>query len=385
MASGAFRREVAPFTGELTLLPIAKDLTALGELRRLTLTNAPAYNPRWTADSAEILFSGKGGLWRLRIAGDGAAERLPFVGEDGATPVLSAPQGDRATRLAYVRVYTDHNIWRVDTASPGAPATSPPVVAIASTRRDAIAHFAPDGRHVTFTSMRSGDNEIWRADSSGADAVQLTFMGANPGWPRWSPGGDQIAFHSNPDGNAEIFLVPAEGGKPRNLTSHPAVDTFPTFSRDGRWVYLSSTRAGAPAIWKMPAAGGPAIQVTTGLGMMAIESEDGTQLYYTESATTNTPATLWRVPVAGGAAVKLTEGVNSTSFDVVKNGIYYLAQIAGETQLRYFDLASRMTTTVAGNLGNVDFGLAASPDGRSILFTRTDSSVNDLMLVDDFR
>jgi hypothetical protein len=30
-------------------------------------------------------------------------------------------------------------------------------------------------------------------------------------------------------------------------------------------------------------------------------------------------------------------------------------------------------------------GLSASRDGRTILFARVDSSVNDLMLVDDFR
>jgi hypothetical protein len=49
------------------------------------------------------------------------------------------------------------------------------------------------------------------------------------------------------------------------------------------------------------------------------------------------------------------------------------------------DLASRKSITVAGNLGPVEFGLGASPDGRTILYTRTDSTVNDLMLVDDFR
>ena len=347
-----FRREVSPFTGELTLLPLAKDLTAAGEPRRLTSANMPAYNPRWTPDSAEVLFSAKAGLWRLRISGDGTPERLPFVGEDGLMPVVSSPQADRAARLVYVRSYTDANIWRVETASPGAPATSPPAVAISSTRRDALAHFAPDGRHVTFMSTRSGENEIWRAESSGTEAVQLTFMGANPGWPRWSPSGDQIAFHSNPEGNGDIILVPAEGGKPRNLTSHPATDTFPTFSRDGRWIYFSSTRSGAPAIWKMPASGGPAIQVSAGLGMMAIESADGASLYYTEAGSTNRPATLWRVPVAGGAAVKITEGVNSTGFDVTNSGIYYLEQAAGETRLQYFDLATRKTITVAGNLGN---------------------------------
>ena len=157
---------------------------------------------------------------------------------------------------------------------------------------------------------------------------------------------------------ADIILVPAEGGKPRNLTSHPATDTFPTFSRDGRWVYFSSTRSGQSMIWKIPVSGGPAVQVSAGPGMMAIESPDGAYLYYTESTNTNRPAPLWRIPVAGGAAVKITDGVNSTSFDVVNGGIYYLEQVAGDTRLQYFDLALRKAITVAGNLGNVDFGLA---------------------------
>ena len=381
----AFRREVAPFTGELMLLPLGKDLTTAGEPRRLTPNELPAYSPRWTPDSAEILFSAKGALWRLGISGEGRPERLPFVGEDGVAPIVSNPKTGSPARLAYVRIYTDANIWRIDTPTPGAPALSPPRVAIASTRRDGIANIASDGHQVAFTSMRSGENEIWRADVSGTGAVQLTFMAANPGWPRWSPTGEQIAFHSNPDGNADIILVPAEGGKPRNLTSHPAQDTFPTFSRDGQWVYFSSTRSGQAMIWKMPSSGGPAVQVSAGLGMMAIESPDGAYLYYTESTISNSPAPLLRIPIAGGPAVKITDGVNSTSFDVVDGGIYYLERVAGDTRLQYFDLALRKAITVAGNLGNVDFGLGASGDGRTILFTRVDSSVNDLMLVENFR
>ena len=47
--------------------------------------------------------------------------------------------------------------------------------------------------------------------------------------------------------------------------------------------------------------------------------------------------------------------------------------------------AFRRSTTVARNLGSNVEGLAISPDGRTILYSRTDSSVDDLMLVENFR
>jgi hypothetical protein len=66
-------------------------------------------------------------------------------------------------------------------------------------------------------------------------------------------------------------------------------------------------------------------------------------------------------------------------------GIHYLDRSAGETRLRYFDLATRRSTTVVRNLGNVDVPITASSDGRIILYARQDSSVDDLMLVENFR
>ncbi len=40
---------------------------------------------------------------------------------------------------------------------------------------------------------------------------------------------------------------------------------------------------------------------------------------------------------------------------------------------------------MARNLGDVDNPLTASADGRTILYGRVDSSVDDLMLVENFR
>jgi hypothetical protein len=94
---------------------------------------------------------------------------------------------------------------------------------------------------------------------------------------------------------------------------------------------------------------------------------------------------LLQLSVTSGEVVRLPVEVVSTSYAVVEGGIYYIERVPGDTRLKYFDLATRQSTVIASNLGNVGLGLGATPDGRSILFSRVDSSVDDLMLVENFR
>jgi Tol biopolymer transport system component len=379
-----FRRNIAGRTGELYWLPLGKGQTAGGEPSRLTLAMLNAAYPAWMPNNEEILFSARASLWRLSVRGERPPARLPFVGEDGGMPAVSPPQPGRPARLVYVRSFSDLNIWRVETSVSGAPSPSPPMPLISSTREDSNAQLSPDARRVAFASNRSGQFEIWLADLDGTNAVQLTSMGAEvTGTPRWSPDGQTIAFDSIVAGQFEIYVIPTSGGKPRRVTSHPANDHIPSFSRDGKWIYFSSNRTGEHQIWKIPVSGGDAVQLTHNIGYVAFESPDGAYVYYTQ--TLSTPSALWRLPTSGGQPVKVLTGVINRAFTVLERGICYIDRPASEARLQYFDFASGRSTTVAGNLGDLRNGLTASPDGRTILYTRLDSSVDDLMLVDNFR
>ena len=294
----------------------------------------------------------------------------------------------------YVRSFADSNVWRVDTARPGAPADSPPAVAIASTRGDLTPSLTADGRRVVFLSDRAGDLEFWVADSDGSNALQLTSMAIMPGYPKWSPDHTMIAFHGDPEGRPDVLVVPARGGEPRIITKATGGAAYPSFSRDGRWLYFATGLAeGESRIWKMPATGGAAVRVTDNAGMIAIESYDG-DLFYVD--TTNGPGSVWRLPKAGGPAVKVVDGVVLGNFDVVEDGLYYIDRVSGdagsftdrpsgETRLRYYDFATSRSTTVATNLGTVGLGLSATRDGRTVFFSRIDSSIDELILVDNFR
>jgi len=394
--------------GELYRLRLRAGVVGEGESERVTAPAMDAGYPAWVPGSNQILFASEvseilGYLWKLSVTGSGSAERLPFIGEDGLMPVISGPQRRQPPRLAYVRSFQDSNIWRIETSRPGAPASTRPVVAVSSSRRDSTPQLSPDGRRIAFASDRSGAWEIWTSDLDGANAIQLTSLGTAAGAPTWSPDGQRIVFQASRNGQGDIYIIPAVGGKPRNLTLNGANDMRPSFSHNGKWIYFTSTRSGDRQIWRMPAFGGDATQITSNGAFAGFESPDGAYLYYNQSM--ETPSPLWRISasggpavkvLAGGATVKVLDGVVLAAFAVLNQGIYYIDRAstngglyldgpAGEARLQYFDLATQKSTIVAHDLGNVFLGLTASPDGRTVFYSRVDSSLDDLMLVDNFR
>ena len=378
-----FLRRTLWAAGELQLLSLGAELTAAGEPRRLTPVELGADFPAWMPEGKEVVFTAKGGLWRMAVIGGGTPTRIPFVGEDALTPAISRPADGKPPRLVYVRSFNDDNFWRIETSAVGAPTTFLPVMAISSTKREYHCKFSPDGSKVVFSSNRSGDQEIWVSDPNGSNAVQLTNLHAlDANCPSWSPDGQLIVFSATVDREFEVFTIPAAGGKPRRVTSNPSIDLACSFSRDGKWIYFNSTRSGDYRVWKVPVDGGDEVLVTPNQGGQAFESSDGKYLYYL-STSINSP--LWRIPLSGGAAMKVLDGVTWFNLCLVERGASYIDQLDGDRRLRFLNFATDKPTTVAHNLGEVRSGLAVSPDGKTILFARTDSSVDDLMIVENFK
>jgi dipeptidyl aminopeptidase/acylaminoacyl peptidase len=346
-----------------------------------------AYGPRWISNT-DIVFGAKGALWRTTTTEGAVPAPVPYVGQDGVQPAVSRPvPGGQASRLAYVRSYADSNVWRVDVAAAGASASSLPAVAIASTRTESLPQLSPDGRRVVFNSTRSGENEIWVADLSGANAVQVTSLAANPGYPSWSPDGSTIVFQTNseevPTGN--VFVVSAEGGRPRRLTSGTATSAIAMFSSDGRWIYYQYNTDRSTDIRKIPAVGGEPVRVVPAPASRPTAPRDGAFLYYVETFRLNARGALWRQAVNGGERVKVLDGVLPSNYALVDDGVYYTEPADGDTRLRHLSFATGRLTTIVERLGTLGPGLSASRDGRTILFTRIDAAVDDLMLVDNFR
>ena len=99
-------------------------------------------------------------MWRVPFSG-GAPARVEVFAQGLTQPAISR----RGDRLAWTHTSIDTNIWRVEAHAEGPQ--PPRHQLIASTMADTNPQFSDDGQRIVFTSTRSGETEIWVADSKG--------------------------------------------------------------------------------------------------------------------------------------------------------------------------------------------------------------------------
>jgi serine/threonine protein kinase/Tol biopolymer transport system component len=369
-------------TEEIELFDVSpsNDLTGA---TRVPNAEARPQRVRWTGDSKDLIFQPSVNnpmpLFRLSLETN-TATSLAWMGPGASSPVISRP----ANRLVFTRDFRDTNIWRIDLNASG---SKPAMDTIAvSSFREVAPNYSPDGKRLAFHSNRGGSVQIWTANADGSNAVQLTSMDpqATTGTPRWSPDSRQLVFDSNA-GGYHLYVVAADGGQPRALTTGSSRNFTGWWSPDGKWIYFTSDRGGQLDIWRMRTDGSAPEVVTHGRAEAPSISPDGQWLYFTKEEGVQG---LWRMPIGGGPETLVVEALFRYNYAVTNRGVYYAATPSPKDQtstVRFRDLASGRTSDIAPIDRRVDLGLAVSPDGRYLLFTKIDYLGADLMLVEKFR
>ena len=374
----AFVRRLGLVKAQLYLQPLAGNEPAL-----LADPNGFIGDLDWTADGSAILFEAGteseagSGLFRVPATG-GTPERLAF-GEQAYTISIAR----KAARLVYDRRSgEDTDIWRLD--GPAAEARSVPERLIASSRIDWAPEFSPDGTQIAFTSERAGNNNIWVCASDGTRCFQLTDL-FRASHPYWSPDGKQLVHNGregSDDAHPNLYVTEIEGGLTRRLTEGYA--GVASWSPDGERIYFDSNQTGEWQVWKIAAAGGDAVPVTRDGGVAPSASGDGNFLYYCER---ETPCGIRRISVEGGESVPVVEVPNWSQWTLWESSIIYVS--ADGEHLESFDVETRERKRLFSK-GPSWSGLSfrspsVSPDGRSVLVSRSEPQKSDIMLVEGFR
>ncbi len=383
----AFRRRVP------LVVPLNADYTLQGEPRavftpRRDVAPVDMFGLAWSPNGSGLIVSGttvnaEYGLWRVPIDGSMKPTALPFARPGGPTFAISRPDRSGTAKVAYAQGVLDSDIWRLNTATSQNKKNLPERF-IHSTKLDTGPQYSPDGTKIAFASTRTGKFEIWTCKADGTEVFPLTSMGTYSATPRWSPDGQWIAFDHRQD-QWDVYKIKADGSeKPIRLTTHAALDAIPSWSRDGKWIYFTSDRLGGSQIWRMPAGGGEAVQVTKSGGTVAQESADGKLVYYMKESRIH--SSLWSISVDSGEEKEVLKSVGWRAFAPTNKGIWFLALDGSDdiVRLYFHDFASRQQRAfITVKMPGV--GLAAAPDGQSVLYTEREQAGSDLMLVENFR
>jgi Tol biopolymer transport system component len=382
----AYIRARDTYSRTVVLQEMNSDGTTGGREREITSYDRRIEQLAWQADGRGLIVAARtmgerSGLFRMTLRGE-----LQALGFDSG--ILIWPSLSRtADRLVYQKRQVNTNIYRMDGPGPEGgprPYTECHVAAVIdSTAADREPMLSPNGRRLVFSSDRLGYYEIHVADADGSRQSALTSMGPTAmGSPRWSPDNQTIAFDRYENGHSSIYTIGAGGGKPHRSTNGAFRDIRPSFSRDGKWIYFSSNRTGRIEVWKVPAGGGEPQQLTQNSGIEAFESPDGRLLYYINSQG------LWSLPVAGGDPKLVLGKPVFLLYAVAGHSIYYGVRnppalwVLRTNSGRQFEYV-RFPKLDIGLDGGTVFSISA--DERTILFSRTDRSESDLMLVENFR
>jgi hypothetical protein len=109
-------------------------------------------------------------------------------------------------------------------------------------------------------------------------------------------------------------------------------------------------------------------------------------LYYTKSGLGWGRPGLWRLPVGGGDETQILDSVYWFNWDVFERGICYLDfEAQPKPRIGFYEFAtSRVRPVLEFEERPSVFGMSVSPDGRWILYVKSESW-SDIMLVEGFR
>ena len=148
------------------------------------------------------------------------------------------------------------------------------------------ATWTPDGRFLTYTSLKTGKLGIYHTRPGRAEPADLLMESESLGFSGyWLPDGSglvTVATGLNPESGLDVALVTNGGHGPMEpLAASRFTETHPAVSPDGRWLAYVSDQSGDTEVYVRPLGrDGDLVQVSRGGGGEPMWSPDGRELFY---------------------------------------------------------------------------------------------------------
>jgi Tol biopolymer transport system component/DNA-binding winged helix-turn-helix (wHTH) protein len=190
------------------------------------------FQPRYSPDGKKIAFgSTRSGTREIWIAHADGSNPVPLTTFGGPLVGLMNWSPDSQRLVFHARPEGQADLFTLPVTG-GVPKRL-----TVNPSDDTVPSYSHDGRWIYFTSMRSGQFEVWKMPAEGGDATQITWGGGLR--PLESPDG-KLLYYARLSPREGIWKVPVQGGDAGRITG-PLSDQ-PSFAVTAEGVFYSAVR-----------------------------------------------------------------------------------------------------------------------------------------------
>jgi eukaryotic-like serine/threonine-protein kinase len=241
----------------------------------------------------------------------------------------------------------------------------------------------PDGR-ILYTVFGPGTADLFVVNTDGSNPRQLTSNAALNAFPAVCPDGRFIVFVSTRTGAPHIWRMNSDGTNAQQLT-HGIADVNPSVSPDSQWiVYQNISESG---LWKIPIDGGTPVRITDKLTSQASISPDGKLIACRYREKDLSPFQLGLIDFGTGQTVK-TIDIPPTNQNLKwtpdGRSVLYVDPRGGVSNVWSQPLDGSPPRQVTNFKSDIIFAFDLSNDGKRMVLSRGNIS-NDVVLIADVK
>ena len=247
-----------------------------------------------------------------------------------------------------------------------------------STSDDHHGQFSHDEAWIALISRRSGFDELWITATDDGAARRLTrFDGATVRYPDWHPGGRQILFTVQSDAGEQLYEVDIVSGAIGPIETPFLEITTPRWMPNGnRWVSGCIDSSG----WGICVSNGQEVR-RVAEGYFRPQPLDDDSVAVVDSI-----GVLYRLALLDGSVAEIWDGMpgkGRVGWVLDKDRILFLSGGDASNVGRLLELdtvSGRVAEHYAGLMPITDTNISIGRNSGAILFTRFQSSSDDLVL-----
>jgi Tol biopolymer transport system component len=215
-----------------------------------------------------------------RIRRDGSRDALPLATGSHAFPLHFSPDGRRFLYSTYHPEGMDLFAYEMESQRTARLTTHP--------SNDYSPIWGPGASHITFTSLRAGQVDVYTKNVATGDEAQVLVRDGSRKWPlSWTADGAWLLYTITSDTSGEdVWVYSAEADSAWALLDERYNEFPAAFAPSGGWLaYARDDTNPDREVWAMAFPDGVPCQISVDGGNRPAWSQDGRRLYYVKSDT----------------------------------------------------------------------------------------------------